>query len=143
MTLNYGQPPDPGQYIIALLTPIGNTVGRTLNLSSPLPAYVVTILPGKSNRYTLCATASVHSFATDQNPERAHDLALNAAQAADTVLISQMPSDIVTLANGKTAGGWICPQQPPMWVDYKDPFIIRYVARYDVELRFTATGSVT
>jgi hypothetical protein len=145
MTVNYGQAPDPGQYIIALLTPLGLPVGRTVNLGTSLPAYMVNILPGKSDKYILCATASVHSFATDpnQNQERAHDLALNAAQAADTVLISQMPSDIVTLANGKTAGGLICPQQPPMWVDYKDPFIIRYVARYSVELRYTATGSVT
>jgi hypothetical protein len=143
MTLNYGQPSDPGQYVIALLTPLGLPVTRTRNLESPVPAYMVTIIPGKSNRYTLCATVSLHTFATDLNPERAHDLALNAAQAADTILISQTPADIVTLANGKTAAGWICPHQPPAWLDYRDPLIIRYVARYDVELRYTASGSVT
>jgi hypothetical protein len=143
MTLNYGQAPDPGQYIIALLIPLGLPVGREVSLETQLPAYQVTVIPGKSNKYLLCAMVSVHSYATDQNAERAHDLALNAAQAADTVLLSQWPSDIVTLANGTTAGALICCSHPPAYADYRDPFIKRYVARYDVQLRFTASGSVT
>lgn len=143
MTLNYGSPPDPGQYVIALLTPLGLPIGRTRSIETGLPCFMVTVIPGRSSKYMLCATVSVHSFATDMNPERAHDIALANAQKAETILLSQTPADITTLANGTTAAGWICPHQPPAWVDYKDPLIIRYVARYDVELRFTATGSVT
>lgn len=144
MTLNYGSAPDPGQYVIALLTPRGLPIGRTRNVvNTGLPCYMVTVIPGRSSKYMLCAEVRVHSFATDPNPERAHDIANANSQAADKILLSQTPADITTLANGTTAAGWICPSHPPSWQDYKDPLIIRYFASYHVELRFTASGSVT
>lgn len=141
MPIDYGQAPDPGQYVIALLTPLGLPVGRERNPETPLPCYKVTVIPGKSDKFILRAVVSVHSFATDPNPERAHGIANDAAQDADHVLLSQTPGDVVTLANGSTAAGKICPNQTPAYADYRDPFIKRYVGRYDVELRFTATQS--
>lgn len=137
MTLNYGQPADPGQYFIALLTPLGLPVGRERNLETPLPCYTVNVLPGHSDKYILRAIVSVHSFATDPNTERANDIASANSWAADKVLLSQTPSDITTLANGSTAAGWICSHASPAWTDYRDPFIKRWTARYTTELRFT------
>lgn len=139
MTLNYGRPADPEEFIIAKLKPLGITVGPERDESTPLPCYVVTAVAGKSNRFMLCATVSVHSFATDTEDAMARAAASNAAWDADNLLISLTPSDVITMSDGRPAGAWVDPVTPPMFADYRDPYIRRYVARYDVELRFTPT----
>lgn len=131
MTLNYGQPANPEAFVIGLLSPLGLPVGPERDESTPLPCYVVTAVAGKSNRYILCATVSVHSMATTRAA------ASQAAWDADNVLISVTPADPVTLPDGSTAAAWVEPVMPPVWADYRDPFIKRYSARYTAELRFT------
>lgn len=139
MTLNYGQPANPEEFIISMLKPLGIAVGPERQETDPLPFYVVTAVAGKSNRFMLCATVSVHSFAKDTDDAMARAAASNAAWDADNLLISLTPFDVITMSDGRPASAWVCPITPPMYADYRDPFIRRYVARYDVELRFTPT----
>lgn len=139
MTLDYGRPANPEEFIIAKLKPLGLFVGPERDEDDPLPGYVVTAVAGKSDRFLLCATVSVHSFAKDTDDAMARAAASDAAWNADNLLISLTPSDVITMSDGRPAGAWVDPITPPMFADYRDPFIRRYVARYDVELRFTPT----
>ena len=140
MPLIYGQPANPEEFIIAKLKPLGLPVGPERNEDTPLPCYVVTAVASKSDRFLLCATVSVHTFATDTPTAMARATASVAAWNADNLLISLTPGDTSTMSDGRHAGAWVCPIQAPMFADYRDPFIRRYVARYDVELRFRPTG---
>lgn len=140
MTLNYGRPANPEEFVISMLKPLGITVGPERDETTPLPCYVVTAVASKSDRFMLCATVSVHSFATDTDTAMARAAASNAAWNADNLLISLTPTDAITMADGRPASAWVDPIQPPMYADYRDPYIRRYVARYHATLRFTATS---
>lgn len=131
MSINYGSPANPEAFIIATLLPLGWPVGPERDESTGLPSYVVTAAAGRGDRFMLEATVSVHSYAAT----RAEASAL--AWDADSLLLSRMPGDLVTLPDGSVVGAWVDPHTPPAWVDYHDPFIKRYVARYDALLRFT------
>lgn len=133
MSLNYGRPPGPEAFIIAKLIPLALPVGPERDEETPLPCYVVTSVANKSDRHMLDATVSVHTFGTTRAA------ASDAAWNADELLLSQTPGDLVTMPDGRTAGAWIDPHMPPTFADYRDPFIKRYVARYDALLRFTPT----
>lgn len=140
MSLNYGRPANPEAFIIAHLIPLGLPVGPERKQSTPLPCYVVTSVVNHSDRRLLQATVSVHTFAQgDGETEMGRAEASNAAWDADDLLLSRTPGDLVTMADGRTAGAWIEPNMSPVFADYKDPFIKRYVGRYDALLRFTPT----
>ncbi|ORV92800.1 hypothetical protein AWC11_07300 [Mycobacterium interjectum] len=140
MTLNYGRPANPEGFVIAQLLPLGLPVGPERDEETPLPCYVVTALPGaKSDRYLLCATVSVHSYAQGTTAAMGRAAASDAAWNADTRLLSLTPGDEVIMSDGRPASGWVCPHMPPAWDGFRTPHIKRYIARYDVELRFTPT----
>lgn len=131
MSLDYGTPADPEGFITAKLIGLGLPVGPERDEQTPLPCYVVTSVTNKSDRRILDATVSVHSYGTTRAA------ASEVAWKADSLLLSQTPGDLVVMPDGRPAGAWICPNMPPAWVNYRDPFIKRYVARYDALLRFT------
>lgn len=134
MTLNYGRPAQPEAFIIAQLLKLGVPTEPERKADDPLPFYMVTGVANKSNRYILCATVSVHSF----GKTRAE--ASQAAWNADNLLLSLTPGDSVTLPDGSVAdGAWVCPAMSPIYADYEDPRVKRYVGRYTAELRFVAT----
>lgn len=139
MTLNYGRPPNPEGFIIGALTSLGLPVGPERGEDTPLPCYVVTAVAGKSNRFILTATVSVHSFGRGNTPEEGRAIASEAAWNADNALISLTPGDLITLPDNSTAGAWVDCVMPPVFADYRDPYIKRYVGRYNAELRFTPT----
>ncbi|CQD03777.1 hypothetical protein BN000_00646 [Mycobacterium europaeum] len=137
MSLDYGRPAPPEQFIILKLMPLGLPVGPERTQSTPLPCYVVTSVVNHSDRFLLQATVSVHTLAQgDGATEMGRAQASDAAWAADDLLLSQTPGDLVTLHDGRTAGGWIDPNMSPVFADYRDPFIKRYLGRYDALLRF-------
>jgi hypothetical protein len=133
MPLNYGKPAPPEDFIIGALIPLGIPVGPERAEETSLPCYVVTALPGKSDRFMLCPVVSVHTFATTR------DEADQWAWKADNLLISLTSSDVITMPNGDTASAWVDPMQTPAFADYHDPFIKRYSARYQPNLRFLPT----
>jgi hypothetical protein len=140
VSLNYGRPANPEAFVVKVLAPLGLPVGPERSQETALPCYVVTAVAGKSDRFMLCATVSVHSFAagdgaTDMGRAQASDAAWN----ADNLLLSLTPADVFTMPDGRAASAWVDPIMPPVFADYRDPFIKRYVARYDVRLRFTPT----
>lgn len=131
MTLNYGRPANPEAFVIAILESLGLPVGPERDPETGLPCYVVTVVAGHSDKYLLCATVSVHSFATTRAAASA------AAWNADNALLSTTPWDKITLPDNSVASANVNVHTPPIWADYRDPFIKRYVGRYDAQLRFT------
>lgn len=139
MTLDYGRPANPEAFVIGVLKQLNIPVGPERDEETGLPCYVVTSVANKSDRYMLDATVSVHSYAGDTDMARGRAAASKIAWDADNLLLSLLPSDTFTMPDGRTAGAWVNPHMPPTWADYRDPFIKRYVARYDVLLRFQPT----
>lgn len=137
MSRDYGRPANPEAFIIAALAPLGLPALPERDLEGDsegaLPFYLVTAVAARSNRFLLCATVSVHTFAATRADASA------AAWNADNTLISLTAADVLTLPDGSQASAWVDPVSPPTFADYRDPFIKRYVARYDAQLRFTAT----
>jgi hypothetical protein len=144
VTIDYGRPAPPEDFIIGALIPLGLPVtperddetGLPVVGAAPagLPCYLVTALPApSSDNRMLCALVSVHTFAATR------DAADIAAWNADNLLTSLTPGDIITMPNGKTAGAWVERMQPPAFAEYRNPFIKRYSARYRPLLRFMPT----
>lgn len=131
MALKYGKPANPEAFIIAQLKALGQPVDVERDEQTPQACYVVTSVANHSDRYLLDATVTVHSYGATRAA------ASDAAWAADELLLSLTPGDVVTLPNGIVAGAWVCPHMPPTWDQYRaEPTTKRYVARYDPQLRF-------
>lgn len=140
MTLNYGRPANPEAFVIGALMSLGLPVAVERDEEMALPCYQVTAVASKSDKRMLCATVSVHSFGKGNTPAEGRAIASAAAWDADNTLLSLTPGDMVTLPDGTTAGAWVMVISAPMFADYRDPYIKRYVGRYDVELRFNPTS---
>ena len=128
--IDYGQPANPEAFIIGALAPLGVSAGPERVEADPLPFYLVTSLHPKSDRHMLRALVSVASFGQTRAAASA------AAWAADKLLTSLTPGDVVTLPDGSTAAAWVEPSMAPAWGHYPDPDVKRYVARYVVLLRY-------
>lgn len=139
MPLNYGRPANPEEFVIAVLLPLGLPVAPERDELTGLPGYVVTSVAPKHNKFMLWATVSVHTFAQATTSAMGRAAASTAAWNADNQLISLTPADTFTMSDGRPAGAWIDCVMAPTFVNYGDPLIKRYAARYDVELRFTPT----
>lgn len=137
MTLNYGRPAHPEDFIIGALTRLDRpvTAERDDETGFPptgLPCYVVTSLPSAGgDNFMLQPVVSVHALGATR------DEADKAIWDADSLLVSLTPGDIITLPNGKTASAWVERVQIPSFAEYRDPFIKRYCGRYRPLLRFT------
>lgn len=138
MSVDYGRAGNPGAYVMGILLPLDRPVEPELPqydeaqpIGDQLPAYVVNILPGKPDRFSLNVIVSVHSF------DVSHAKAWDAADAADHLILNTTAADIITLPDGSTLKGDINPSMSPHYIDYRDPRIKRYLARYEVACRFT------
>lgn len=118
--------------MIAVLKPLGVPVVPERADGDPLPSYMVTAIPGStSDRVTLSALVQVNSF------DVTRDKAQNAADNADHALMSMNDWDVVTLPDGSTTTANVDCKMFPAWHEYRDPRVKCYVARYEIELRFT------
>ncbi|BBZ09862.1 MULTISPECIES: hypothetical protein [Mycobacterium] len=139
MSLNYGTAPPPTQFGIGVLLPLGLPVAPMRDEETPLPSYVVNGIAGPDDKYILNAIISLHTFAKGNTPAEGVAIADEWAWKAHYRIIGLTPGDHVTLPNGTTAQpGWPKTDQMPVFQPYRDPFIMRYYARYVIPLRFTA-----
>jgi hypothetical protein len=98
----------------------------------PLPFVLVQRVAGGDDYLWDHATVSVHSVAEHQTT--ASDVARRVHHRMRH-LHPQEPADV----NGQVAAiTWISVQQTPMWVDFQDPVLRRYVARYEIDVRLPA-----
>ena len=140
MSLDYGTVPPPTQFGIGVLTPLGLPVEPERNEETALPSYVVNGITGTDDKYCLNAVVSVHTFAQGNSPQEGFAIADKWAWAAHYKMIGLTMGDVVTLPNGTTAqciGLGPTTAQMPIYQPYRNPYIIRYYARYSIPLRFS------
>jgi hypothetical protein len=140
VSLDYGTIAPPTQFAIGLWTPLGLPVGPDRDEDTGLPCYVANGIAGTDDKYLLHAVISLHTFAKGNTPDEGFAIADKWAWAAHYKIAGLTMGDIVTLPNGDTAevaGLGADTAQMPVFQPYRDPFIIRYYARYCIPLRFS------
>lgn len=95
----------------------------------PMPFVLVQRIAGGDDWITDEPTVSVHSFDTDQTS--ASDLARRVHHRIRTLTAKES----VRLDDREVSVNYLRVQQSPQWQDYQDPIIMRYVARYEIDLR--------
>lgn len=125
--------PSAAEVVITWLSELGE-VGPERPAGSALPFRWVNVVAGSDDKVTERLIVSVHTFAStfeaaEVEARRTHQrmLALGPPLA---------PQQTVTLFDGSTArADSVSTSQSPIWSDYGDNTINRFVARYTVELR--------
>lgn len=136
-------PPSPTRVAIAWLLPLTGAggVGAKRPADGTLPYRMVTTVAGTetSDKIRQCATVSVHTFAST------YDAAESAAQTTHQRMLLMGPPLVgfqkITVVNGDGSHQIVSPDsittaQIPIWSDYQDDLIFRFVARYEIYLRF-------
>jgi hypothetical protein len=127
-------PPNAVEFVIAWLRPLG-LVDVKRPAGETLPYRMVNGVaavddPDQGLDQTV---VSVHTFDTDYTA--ANDAAVATHQRM--LLLVSDPSRDVTLTGGVANADWVETVQKPIWLDYGDNTINRFVARYRLGLSFT------
>lgn len=137
--------PSITRLVIAWLVPrygAGN-VGARRPQAGQLPYRMVTLVAGNDphQKVKRSGTVSVHTFADNYD-----DAEAGAQDTDDRMLLLGPPlaaPQQVTVTNADkstsvVASATITSHQIPMWLDYQDDLIFRFIARYDIDVRFVA-----
>jgi len=131
--------PPGGEMLIAWLTPIGRA-GAKRKSGDVLPYYMVNRVAGPDDKVTDYGTYSVHSFAAS------YTAAEDAARLAHRRILALgpplAPQRRVTISGGRIVqADRVMTDQAPFWLKYSDEVNLeRFVARYDIDLRFVAAA---
>jgi hypothetical protein len=130
-------PPSVSEFVVAWLRPLGdpNGVGLERPSGAVLPYRMVTRVAGSDDKITESSVVSVHTFADNMDDaETAAQLTHRRMLALGPPLASQQP---VTMSDSSVVvADCVTTKQSPIWVDYDDNTIRRFVARYEIDLRF-------
>lgn len=134
-------PPSVSELVIVWLRPLGDANGVGLDRPSGgvLPYRMVTPVAGDDDKITQTSIVSVHTFGTDMDTaEAAAQITHQRMLLLGPPLVVQQP---VTLSSGATVmADSVTTKLIPTWVDYEDNVIRRFVARYEIDLRFIAAS---
>jgi hypothetical protein len=136
-------PPSPTRITVSWLLGYfdAGTVGMRRPNASTLPYRMVNPVAGTetTDRTRRCGVVSVHSFAASMDQAEAESdlthqrmLAMGppfAPNQAITIVLGDSSTRVVT-------PDYITTTQIPIWADYEDDLIFRFVARYEIGLRF-------
>ena len=136
-------PPSVGRIAIAWLAAYfgAGNVGMRRPQAGQLPYRMVTPVAGTEDvsRIRRCATVSVHTFAdsmddAEYQSELTHQrmLLLGPPNSGAQTLTITMPGNITQTVSPDS----ITTSQIPVWADYEDDLIFRFVARYEICVRF-------
>jgi hypothetical protein len=138
MTSFNWMPPSINEVVVAWLLPIGaaNSASVERPTGAVLPFRMVNRVAGKDDKITDSATVSVHTFgATMDEAEAAARMTHRRMLALGPPIGAQEP---VTISTGTVVVDCVETSQSPVWIDYEDTNIRRFVARYEIDLRFIA-----
>jgi len=137
--------PSVTRVVIAWLLPLCGPggVGARRPDAAVLPYRLVTTVAGHETpeKVKQCATVSVHTFGDS------YDSAEQAAQITHQRMLLMGPPTYgpqqITITNGDGSTQTVVPDcvttsQIPVWHDYEDELIYRFVARYDIDMRVVA-----
>lgn len=136
MTELYGSlPPSGVELLVAWLSPLGDAAGER-KAGDPLPFWLVSRVAGPDDKITDHGTYSVHSMA--DSLAAAEDHALLAHRRILALGPPLAPQRRVAISGGRTVfADMVKTDLFPRYEYYSDN-IRRYVARYDIDLRFIA-----
>lgn len=126
-------PPSGVEMLVAWLSPLGPAAGER-KAGDPLPFWLVSRVAGPDDKITDHGTFSVHSMA--ETLTEAEDQALLAHQRILALGPPLAPQRRVTISGGRMVfADRVMTDLFPRYEYYSDT-IRRYVARYDIDLRF-------
>lgn len=136
-------PPSGVEMLTAWLAPLAAlqspvvTVAGERKADDPLPFWLVTKIPGSDDKVTEYATYSVSSIVTG-SLATAEDLSWLAHRRIEALGPPLAPQQPVTISGGRIVkADWVHADQTPHYEYYSDT-VRRFVARYDIDLRFIA-----
>jgi hypothetical protein len=139
-------PPSVTEFVIVYL---GNQFGATTVGAerpvttpanpSPLPYRMVNRVSGHDDKVFESSIVSVHTFADNmEDAEAAAYVTHSWMLALGPPLVGQTP---VTISNDQVVmADCVETMQSPIWVDYEDTNLRRFVARYEIGLRFVSVA---
>lgn len=116
---------------VAARLPVDLTPGSMTPL---LPFVLVQRVAGGDDYITDHATIQVDSFHSDQTS------ASTIARQVHHAMRSLSPKNVVVVNGVYASMNHIEFEQTPIWVDYEDPLVMRYVARYVIDVRLPLIG---
>jgi len=117
------------KFVVAYLTPEFHNVGTEMEHGSPHPFYLIRRITGKEDMISDHATVSIHCFADTRTA--AHDAA-RAMHAKMKLLNAKVTVTVEGVGYGVD---YREVEEVPIWVDYDDKTVHRYVGRYTLCLR--------
>lgn len=139
--------PSATRVVVAWLLPLcgAGGVGARRPSAAQLPYRMVTVAAGTETpeKVRQCSTVSVHTFAKN------YDDAEGGAQVTHQRMLLMGPPLVgpqqvtITNSDGSTKTvepDFITTSQVPIWADYEDDLIFRFVARYEIGLRVVANN---
>lgn len=126
-----GAAPHSEEFVIAYLKQWLTNVRTEMPTDPPFPFYLVNRLSGGDDMVSDYPTLSIHCFHTSRQ---------SASDAADAMhaKMKALTARSAVLVRGVNVGvDYIEVVETPVWVDYNDPNIKRYVGRYQLGLRLT------
>lgn len=130
-------PPNAVEFVVAWLRPLG-LVDVKRPAGEGLPFRMVNGVTADENidEFLDQSVVSVHTFATTYTD--ASDAATVTHQRM--LVLADDPSNTVTVNGLPANADWVETVQKPIWVDYGDNTINRFVARYRLGLTFVAVS---
>lgn len=131
--------PSANEFVTAwLIAQTGDplSVGMERPTGAVLPYRMVNRVAAKDDKVTDSSTISVHTFAASMpDAEAAASLTHQWMLALGPPWAAQQQ---VTISTGTFVADCVETSQGPLWIEYEDTQIWRFVARYEVDLRFVA-----
>lgn len=117
------------EFMVAYLTPTLTNVGVSMEQNSPMPFFLVRRVSGREDMISDHPVLSIHCF--DLTRTAASDAAqrMHAAMKALTAKTSVTVEGTVYSVDSRNV------VENPIWVDYEDKTVHRYVGRYRLGLR--------
>jgi len=117
------------KFVVAYLAPTFVNVGTEMEHGAPKPFYLVRRVSGSEDMISDYPCVSVHVFADTRTA--AHD----AARAMHGKMKALNASVSVTVGGSSYGVDYREVEEVPIWVDYDDKTLHRYVGRYTLGLR--------
>lgn len=126
-----GTAPHAEEFLISYLHQFFTNVRTEMPNDPPFPFYLINRIAGGDDLVSDYAVVSVHSFHTKRG------LASDAADAVHAKMKALTAKTSVTVRDRTVGVEFMEVVESPIWVDYNDPNIKRYVGRYRFGLRLT------
>ena len=141
-------PPSASRLVVAWLQGYfgAGNVGLRRPQAAALPYRMVTVVAGTETyeKIRQCAVVSVHTFADNMDDAEYQSLLTHQRMLEFGPPLAPNQTVTITVPGGPTrdaTADYVETKQIPIWADYEDDEIFRFVARYEIASRFVVVSS--